>query len=92
MEAIEVEGLSKRFGAVQALDAVTFSVHRGELFGLIGPDGAGKTTLFRLLATLLAPDGGEARVGSAAATSCGITVQSARAWDTCPDASRSTAI
>lgn len=63
MEAIEVKGLSKRFGAVQALDAVTFSVHPGELFGLIGPDGAGKTTLFRLLATLLSPDSGEARVG-----------------------------
>lgn len=63
MEAIEVEGLSKRFGTVQALDAVTFSVLRGELFGLIGPDGAGKTTLFRLLTTLLTPDGGWARVG-----------------------------
>lgn len=63
MEAIEVEGLSKRFGTVQALDAVTFSVHRGELFGLIGPDGAGKTTLFRLLTTLLTLDGGWARVG-----------------------------
>lgn len=63
MEAIEVEGLSKRFGSVQALDAVTFSAHRGELFGLIGPDGAGKTTLFRLLSTLLTPDGGGARVG-----------------------------
>ena len=63
MEAIEVEGLSKRFGTVQTLDAVTFSVHRGELFGLIGPDGAGKTTLFRLLTTLLTPDGGCTRVG-----------------------------
>ena len=63
MEAIEVEELSKRFGTVQALDAVTFSVLRGELFGLIGPDGAGKTTLFRLLTTLLTPDGGWARVG-----------------------------
>lgn len=63
MEAIEVDALSKRFGAVQALDAVTFSVHRGELFGLIGPDGAGKTTLFRLLTTLLIPDSGRARVG-----------------------------
>lgn len=63
MEAIEVDALSKRFGAVQALDAVSFSVHRGELFGLIGPDGAGKTTLFRLLTTLLTPDSGRARVG-----------------------------
>lgn len=62
MEAIEVDALSKRFGTVQALDAVSFSVHRGELFGLIGPDGAGKTTLFRLLATLLVPDSGSASI------------------------------
>lgn len=63
MKAIDIRGLSKRFGRVCALDAVTFSVEKGELFGLIGPDGAGKTTLFRLLATLLAPDGGTASVG-----------------------------
>lgn len=62
MNAIEIDRLSKRFGDVQALDAVSFSVAKGELFGLIGPDGAGKTTLFRLLATLLTPDGGSARV------------------------------
>lgn len=62
MNAFEVHNLSKSFGRVRALDAVSFSVGRGELFGLIGPDGAGKTTLFRLLATLLAPDGGTASV------------------------------
>lgn len=63
MEAVEVDRLSKRFGRVQALDAVSFTVGAGELFGLIGPDGAGKTTLFRLLTTLLVPDSGTARVG-----------------------------
>ena len=60
--AIRVEGLVKRYGAVTALDGVGFEVRRGELFGLIGPDGAGKTTLFRLLATLLTPDAGRAEV------------------------------
>lgn len=63
MDAIEVYRISKRFGRVQALDEVSFSVGRGEMFGIIGPDGAGKSTLFRLLATLLVPDSGAARVG-----------------------------
>ena len=62
MGAIEVHNLSKSYGKVQALDCVSFSVERGELFGLIGPDGAGKTTLFRLLTTLLKPDSGSAEV------------------------------
>ncbi len=47
---------------VKALDGISFDVKRGELFGLIGPDGAGKTTLFRVLATLLNPDEGGAEV------------------------------
>ena len=59
---IEINNLSKRYGKVQALEAVSFSVARGELFGLIGPDGAGKTTLFRLLTTLIRPDEGTASV------------------------------
>ncbi len=58
MNAIEIYNLSKSYGKVRALDGVTFSVREGELFGLIGPDGAGKTTLFRLLTTLLRPDAG----------------------------------
>lgn len=62
MNAIEVHNLSKSYGKVQALDNVSFSVDRGELFGLIGPDGAGKTTLFRLLTTLISPDSGRAEV------------------------------
>ncbi len=62
MKAIDIHDLSKSFGRVRALDAVSFSVGKGELFGLIGPDGAGKTTLFRLLTTLLTPDGGTATV------------------------------
>ena len=53
---------SKRFGDVVALDDVSFDVRAGELFGLIGPDGAGKTTLFRILTTLQLPDAGSATV------------------------------
>lgn len=60
--AIDIHGVSKRYGSVQALDDVSFSVGRGELFGLIGPDGAGKSTLYRILTTLLAPDSGSATV------------------------------
>src|SRR4051812_33501271 len=60
--AVEVERLTKRFGATVAVDAMSFDVVEGELFGVLGPDGAGKTTLFRVLATLLVPDDGSARV------------------------------
>ncbi|MBR1882587.1 MAG: ABC transporter ATP-binding protein, partial [Muribaculaceae bacterium] len=58
--AIQVSGIAKRYGSVQALSDVTFAVQPGQLFGLIGPDGAGKTSLFRILATLLLPDAGTA--------------------------------
>ena len=60
--AIEIQGLTKRYGSLTAVENITFEVRRGELFGLIGPDGAGKTTLFRLLTTLLDPDEGRAVV------------------------------
>lgn len=60
--AIDIKGVSKSFGSVKALDEVSFSVPEGALFGLIGPDGAGKTTLYRILTTLLAPDSGTATV------------------------------
>jgi ABC-type multidrug transport system ATPase subunit len=60
--AVSVSALGKRFGNVVALDDITFDVRAGELFGLIGPDGAGKTTLFRLLTTVQLPDAGSATV------------------------------
>jgi ABC-2 type transport system ATP-binding protein len=60
--AVEVEGVVKRFGDVFAVDRLSFTVKHGELFGCIGPDGAGKSTLFRILTTLLVPDAGKARV------------------------------
>ena len=62
MNAIEVNGISKRYGKVQALRDVSFSVPAGEVFGLIGPDGAGKTSLYRILCTLLLPETGRAAV------------------------------
>lgn len=60
--AINVSDVSKRYGSVTALDSISFSVDRGEMFGLIGPDGAGKSSLFRILATLSAPDAGSATI------------------------------
>jgi len=61
-QIIEAENISKSFGAVRALEGVSFSVSEGEIFGFIGPDGAGKTTLFRIVTTLLLPDNGEIKV------------------------------
>jgi len=60
--AILAEGLTKRFGAVRALDGVDLELARGKVLALLGPNGAGKTTAVRILATLLAPDAGRARV------------------------------
>lgn len=57
-----VKQYGKKKGVVQALKGVSFEVEKGELFGIIGPDGAGKTSLFRILTTLLIPDGGSATV------------------------------
>ena len=59
---ININSLSRSFGQTKALDDVTLQVGRGELFGLIGPDGAGKTTLFRVLTTLLLPDSGSVSI------------------------------
>jgi len=59
---VAAEGLEKRFGATAALAGVSFTAAPGELFGFVGPDGGGKTTLFRILATLIVPDAGRARV------------------------------
>jgi len=60
--AIVVSSLEKRFGEVRAVDGLSFDVHAGEIFGLVGPDGAGKTTTMRMLAGVLAPSGGKASV------------------------------
>ncbi len=62
MTAIEVNNISKHYGKVQALKDVCFSVNKGEVFGLIGPDGAGKTSMFRILCSLLLPETGTATV------------------------------
>ena len=56
--AIDIAGVCKAYGNIQALDNVSLTVQKGEMFGLIGPDGAGKSTLYRLLSTLLVPDSG----------------------------------
>jgi ABC-2 type transport system ATP-binding protein len=66
MKAVTVNALVKNYGTpklpVKALQGISFNVEQGELFGVIGPDGAGKTSLFRILTTLLLPDGGSAVV------------------------------
>lgn len=59
---ISTDQLTRRFDTVTAVDAVSFEVQRGEIFGLLGPDGAGKTTLFRMLSTVLEPTSGTAHV------------------------------
>lgn len=64
---IQISHITKSFGKKKALDNVSLNIHSGELFGLIGPDGAGKTTLFRILTTLLVADEGNASV-------CGLDV------------------
>src|ERR1700739_3703376 len=65
MNAITLNNITKTYakGTVLAVDNISFSVGSGEIFGLIGPDGAGKSTIFRMLTTLLVPDSGTATVG-----------------------------
>ncbi|HEY8865067.1 MAG TPA: ABC transporter ATP-binding protein [Candidatus Dormibacteraeota bacterium] len=60
--AVDVENVSKSFGAVKALDGVTLRVRKGEIYGLLGPNGAGKTTLIRAIVGLVAPNGGTVTV------------------------------
>ena len=60
--AIELAGLGKSFGPVRAVHDLSFEVHAGEIFGLVGPDGAGKTTTMRMLAGVMLPDSGRATV------------------------------
>lgn len=67
MNGVRIDTISKNYGEVEALQDISLDIHSGELFGLIGPDGAGKTTLFRILTTLLLADKGTATV-------CGLDV------------------
>lgn len=67
MNGVKIERVSKSYGKVEALRDISLDIHAGELFGLIGPDGAGKTTLFRILTTLLLADEGKVSV-------CGLDV------------------
>ena len=60
--SLDIRSLSKTYHNVRALQDITIQIGRGELFGLIGPDGAGKTSLFRILTTLLLPDTGSVSV------------------------------
>ncbi len=60
---IEIEGLTKRFGAFTAVDGVSFSVARGEVLGFLGPNGAGKSTTMKMLAGFVTPSAGTARIG-----------------------------
>lgn len=61
--AIEINGLTKKFGGVTAVDGLTLSVDNGEIFGFLGPNGSGKSTLIRMLCGLISPTAGTARVG-----------------------------
>ncbi|MDR4504513.1 MAG: ABC transporter ATP-binding protein [Candidatus Scalindua sp.] len=63
MEAIRTEALTKTFGGMIAVDSLTFTVAKGEIFGIVGPDGAGKTTTMRLLTSIMEPTSGDAWVG-----------------------------
>jgi len=62
MNVITIDNISKSYGPVRAVQDISFNVRNGEIFGLIGPDGAGKTSLFRVLTSLLLPDSGKATV------------------------------
>ncbi|MGH8722507.1 MAG: ATP-binding cassette domain-containing protein, partial [Burkholderiales bacterium] len=62
MGAVQFEAVTRKYGGVTALDGASFDVQRGEMFGLIGPDGAGKTTAIRVACGLLRPDTGRVSV------------------------------
>ena len=66
--AVEIRGLTRRYGQTLAVSGVDLDIQPGEIFGLVGPNGAGKTTTMRMLATLLEPTSGAARI-------CGLDIQ-----------------
>lgn len=65
-EYIVADNITKAFGDKTVLDGVSLTIHRGEIFGLLGPSGAGKTTLIKILTGQLAPDGGNAEISGIA--------------------------
>ena len=89
-KTVVVRDLVKDFPGVRAIDHLSFDVAPGEIFGIVGPDGAGKTTTMRMLAGVLAPDGGGATVArcDVVADPEGVKISSA----TCHNASGSTKI
>ena len=60
---LSIQNITRTFGSITAVDHLSLDIEQGELFGLIGPDGAGKTTAIRLMLGILKPDSGEGRVG-----------------------------
>jgi ABC-2 type transport system ATP-binding protein len=72
---LQIEGLTKRFGDIIALDAVSLAVAPGEFFGLLGPNGAGKSTLMSLVANILRADAGEIRIGAKSRQAMGLAPQ-----------------
>ncbi len=62
MQAVVVEELRKNYGRIKAVKGISFSVAKGEIFGIIGPNGVGKTTVLRILATIIKKDGGNAKI------------------------------
>ena len=63
--AIRVRGLRKRYGSIEAVRGIDLDIHNGEIFGLIGPDGAGKTSVFQILGGVMEATAGEAKIGRA---------------------------
>ena len=76
-DVLEITALTRRFGAFTAVDALTLSVRSGEVFGLLGSNGAGKTTAIKMLTTLLPPSSGEARVAGFSITTQAVQVRRA---------------
>src|SRR5688572_2860715 len=64
MPILSINGLTKSYGPIHAVDHVTLDIEQGEIFGLVGPDGAGKTTAIRLMQGILSADAGSGRVGT----------------------------